>query len=125
MPYDNSEQTVYLTDLDSLTPLGRTLKRGGSAIDGTTLTLQTKLVKASTDAVIHDWTTTGASWTTAASGKAQYDWQSADLTSFQAADDGDEYWFWFRVYVTGASPAEYDTFPHDGRKLKIVVKKAA
>ena len=30
MPYDNAEQTVYLTDLDSLTPIGRTLKRGGA-----------------------------------------------------------------------------------------------
>jgi len=123
MAYENSEQIHNVTDLDSLTPIGRTLMRGGEAIDGTSLTVETKLV-ADGGTVIHDWTTTGASWSVAASGKAQYDWQSADLTAFQAAADGAEFWLWFRVKVTGASPAEYDTFPHDGRKLKIVVNKA-
>jgi len=120
MAYDNPIQTHKITDLDSLTPIGRTLKRGGSAIDGTALTLQTKLV-SDAGTVIHDWTATGASWSVAASGKAQYDWQPADLTAFQAAADGAVFWLWFRV----ASGGEYDTFPHDGRKLKIVVNKAA
>jgi hypothetical protein len=117
---ENSIQVHYLTDLDSLTPLGRTLKRAGAAIDGSTLTLETKLV-ADSGSVVHDWTTTGASWQSASSGKAQYDWQAADLAAFQAAADGAAFWFWFRV----SSGGEFDTFPHDGRKLKIVVKKAA
>ena len=124
MAYDNSIQVHKITDLDSLTPIGRTLTKGGEAIDGTTLTLETKLV-ADDDTVIHNWATTGASWSSAAAGEAQYDWQAADLTAFQAAADGAIFWLWFRTKVTGASPAEYDTFPHDGRKLKIVVKKAA
>ena len=118
--YDNSIQVHYLTDLDSLTPIGRTLKRGGSAINGTSLTLQTKLV-ADGGTVVHDWSATGASWQTASTGKAQYDWQAADLAAFQAAEDGAAFWLWFRVVSSG----EYDTFPHDGRKLKIVVRKAA
>ena len=121
--YDNSLQIHTLTDLDSLTPIGRTLTRGGAAIDGSSLTLETKLVNDAGE-IVHNWTTTGASWSTASAGKAQYDWQSADLAAFQAADDGAAFWFWFRVKVAGASPAEYDTFPHDGRKLKIVVRKA-
>jgi hypothetical protein len=121
--YDNSLQIHTLTDSDALTPLGRTLMRGGAAIDGSSLTLETKLVNTAGE-IVHDWTTTGASWSSAAAGKAQYDWQSADLAAFQAAADGDAFWFWLRVKVTGASPAEYDTFPHDDRKLKIVVRKA-
>ena len=120
----NAIQVHYLTDLDSLTPIGRTLKQGGAAIDGSSKTLETKLA-SDAGAVVHDWATTGASWSSASAGKAQYDWQSADLAAFQAAADGAVFWFWFRVKATGASPAEYDTFPHDGRKLKIVVRKAA
>lgn len=120
MAYENAIQVHYVTDLDSLTPIGRTLKQGGTAVNGTGLTLQTKLVNDA-GAVIHDWTATGASWVTASEGKAKYDWQSADLTAFQAAQDAAVFWMWFRV----ASGSEYDTFPHDGRKLKIVVKKAA
>lgn len=117
--FDNAIQVHYLTDGDSLTPIGRTLKRGGAAVDGSALDLQTKLVDDG-GAVIHDWSATGASWETASAGKAQYDWQGADLAAFQAAADGAVFWLWFRV----ASSGEYDTFPHDGRKLKIVVRKA-
>jgi hypothetical protein len=122
MAYDNAEQVYHVTDLDSLTPIGRTLKKGGSAIDGSTLTLQTKLV-ADDGTVVHNWTATGAAWSVAASGKAQYGFQSADLTAFQAADDEAVFWLWFRTFVTSGG-SEYDSFPHDGRKLKIVVHKA-
>ena len=122
--YDNAIQIHNITDLDSLTPIGRTLKRGGATFDGTLMTVQTKLVKDD-GTVVHDWLATGAGWTTPSVSKAQYDWQADDLAAFLAAADGAIFWLWFRVFVTGASPAEYDTFPHDGRKLKIVVNKAA
>jgi hypothetical protein len=61
MAYDNAEQVYHVTDLDSLTPIGRTLKKGGSAIDGSTLTLQTKLV-ADDGTVVSRGEREGAVW---------------------------------------------------------------
>jgi hypothetical protein len=100
---------------DTLTPIGVTLKQGGTAVDVTGLTIKCKLVNADTDAVVTDWTTTGASIVSATAGTVQYDFAAADVAS------AGTFYLYFRVY----SGAEFDTYPSDGRKLKIEVTNSA
>lgn len=116
----NELQEHAVTDEDSLTPIGRTLMQGDEPIDTTGLILETKLV-AEDGTIIHDWTAAGVSWSDQDAAKVQYDFQADDIVAFQAAANLSSFWLWFRVL---SAEGQSDTFPVDGRKLRIRVYKA-
>ena len=118
----NQERTITITDTDNLFPVGATLKRSGQIVTDNTLTVEAKIVSDDGTTYNPGWTETGASWSDVTKGRVQYDFQSGDTTEFTGAADGAVYWLWFRL--KDATP-EYATFPHDGRKIKLVIEKAA
>lgn len=110
----NNKRIHHIAKGDTRTPIGATLKQGGSAINGVGLTLQTKMVGTRVDgsAYSRDWTATNASWNDAANGKAQYTFTADDVAY------AGTFFLWFRV-VTGGSLT--DVFPCDGRQLQISI----
>lgn len=107
--------THYINKGDTLTPLGAQLKQKGSsgtydAVDLTSRDVKFKMVAEDGTVKVAE-TASNVSKTDASSGKVQYDFQAADV------DTAGVYYAWFMVYAG----TEKDTYPADGRSLKIVI----
>lgn len=112
----NSTPVFAMTRGDRRTPIARTLKQGGEAVDLTGLTVEFKLI-ADDGTVVRDWTSSGVTVADEEAGQVQYTLQSADIT---AMGSGEVFWYWFRIVEGGV----YTTFPASGRVAKIVVQPA-
>ena len=111
--------THYIGVGDTLTPLRVTLKQRNNAgaleaVDLTSLTCKFKMVANSDDSVKTAETASNVSVTNARNGIVQYDFQSADV------DTSGTFWAWFMTY----SGSEKDTYPANGRQLKVIISSA-
>lgn len=104
----NREQTVHITKGDTLTPLRRTLYQGGEVVNLTGKTVTFRMVD---DAGTEKVAATSATVDDATAGEVSYSWAAGDV------DTAGTYYGYFIV----TSSAKDDTFPHDGKKLKIIV----
>lgn len=94
---------------DTLTPIGAQLVRGSTPADLTGVTVEFRMTDgAGTDKV--EWT--AAEIVEAESGTVKYDFQDEDV------DEAGTYFGYWRI-VDGA---EYDTFPSDTNRLRIVIR---
>jgi len=110
----NKTQTHWISVGDTLTPLGAALKQSNKAVVLTGKSVEFKLVRDDGQ-VVQDWTADGVTIVDETAGKVQYDFQPADVN-----EAGNFYGF-FRVGLGG----EWDTFPPDGRRLRITITAAA
>lgn len=107
----------HLSVGDTLTPVGATLKQRNTsgvlaAVNLTGKTVKFRMVDDAGTVVVND---AAATVVTAESGTVQYDFAAGDV------DTAGTYWGWFLVY----SGSEFDTFPAEGRALKIIIHSAA
>lgn len=98
---------------DIRTPFAFKLKQSGSAVDLDGLTVQFKMENNSGTDIV-SWTATGVTVTDATAGEGYFAFQATHV-----ATAGD-YWVWVRC---GVSPS-WDTFPCDGKKMKVTLVAA-
>jgi hypothetical protein len=110
----NELQTHTITLGDTLTPLAVTLTQSDSPVNLTGKTVKFQMV-AHNGAIVIAETSDNVSIVAPTQGRVNYDFQAADVDTLGT------YWAWFTVYVG----AERDTFPVDGRKLRIDIVAAA
>jgi len=101
----------------TLIPLAVQLKRRDTAgvlqvVNLTGLTVKFYMVDNHGDEVIAE-TDTGVLVTDAINGKVQYDFSAAGVATVGC--------FWGRFKTYNAAGDEYDAFPYEGRKYKIVI----
>lgn len=101
---------------DRRTPIARTLKQGGQAVDLTDKTVEFSCV-AEDNTVVVDWTSVGVTIVSATAGKVQYTFQADDITAMSTHE---VLYYWFRISEGGV----YTTIPPGGRVAKIVVQPA-
>ena len=105
----NNRQTHHVSKGDTLSPLGVELvKPDGTAVDLRSRTVTFVMVDEDNTTVVDGGSCTV---TDAENGRVQYDFQAADVAT------AGTFFGWFRVTVDN----QRDTFPPDGRKLKIEV----
>lgn len=105
----NRQQVHTIAVGDTRTPLGVTLMQGGEPVDLTGYTVKFRMVDSSGADVVTE-TDTGVTVTDAVAGQAQYGFAADDVGT------AGTYYGFFTVYN---GSAKRDTFPPDGRKLRI------
>ena len=94
---------------DRLTPISATLTQNGSVVDLTGKTVAFRMITAAGTVIIDNAAATVVS---AAAGTVSYSFAAVDVATVGT------YYGWWIVISGGLS----DHFPHDGRKVRIVLK---